>query len=366
MAAIPEEDSLTVQSIYKAYVANDKNEFRPHLGASKIGEPCERRLWYSFRWVDKEIFEGRMLRLFETGHMAEPRFIANLLAIGCEVSESTPDGLQHRVQDIGGHFGGSLDGVGKGIPEAPKTWHVLEFKTHSEKSFTKLKKEKVKSANPLHWAQMQTYMGYTELDRALYLAANKNTDELYSERIEFDQVAFAKLKAKAERIINASEPLPRISQDPTSFACRYCEFSQICHGSRLPLVHCRTCTHSTPIVDGRGEAGKDGLWRCEVHNGNVPTDFQRTGCKSHRYIPIFLERSARPVDFRDGVVIYDIGNGETFGNGDGDDGAFSSEEIRKAGSVSLLPELAKAKAAFSTARVVGDVADGVAAMEGEE
>ena len=47
-------------------------------------------------------------------------------------------GRQWRVEAHGGHFGGSLDGVALGLLEAPKTWHVLEFKTHSVKSFADL------------------------------------------------------------------------------------------------------------------------------------------------------------------------------------------------------------------------------------
>ena len=51
--------------------------------------------------------------------------------------------------------------MGLGIPEAPKTWHVLEFKTHNSKSFAKLEKEGVQKSNPMHYAQMQVYMGCT-------------------------------------------------------------------------------------------------------------------------------------------------------------------------------------------------------------
>ena len=41
---------------------------------------------------------------------------------------------------------------------------------------------------------MQIYMHLLGLKRALYLAKNKNTDELYSERIKYD-------KAEAERLL---------------------------------------------------------------------------------------------------------------------------------------------------------------------
>jgi hypothetical protein len=44
------------------------------------------------------------------------------------------------VRDEAGHFGGSMDAVALGIPEAPKTWHLCEFKTHNAKSFADLQK----------------------------------------------------------------------------------------------------------------------------------------------------------------------------------------------------------------------------------
>ena len=56
----------------------------------------------------------------------------NLRRTGATVLEVDPEtGRQWRVEAHGGHFGGSLDAVALGLLEAPKTWHVVEFKTHS-------------------------------------------------------------------------------------------------------------------------------------------------------------------------------------------------------------------------------------------
>ena len=90
--------------------------------------------------------------------------------------------------------------------EAPKTWHVVEFKTHAQKSFTDLAAKKVRESKPQHYAQMQVYMLLTEISRAIYLAVNKNTDDLYVERIELDKAFAAQLLEKAGRIIFAPNP----------------------------------------------------------------------------------------------------------------------------------------------------------------
>ncbi len=52
---------------------------------------------------------------------------------------------QFRFSTHGGHIAGSMDGCGLGFVEAPKTWHVLEFKTSGEKYFKKLVKGGVRS-----------------------------------------------------------------------------------------------------------------------------------------------------------------------------------------------------------------------------
>ena len=56
--------------------------------------------------------------------------------------------------------------VALGLLEAPKTWHVVEFKTHSAKSFRELAAKGVAEAKPQHWAQMQVYMHLTGITRA--------------------------------------------------------------------------------------------------------------------------------------------------------------------------------------------------------
>ncbi len=65
-----ETETPTVKQIYEHYVKSAVvMKPRKHLGASQIGHPCLRYLWYQFRWCaeSKTSFDGRMLRLFETG-----------------------------------------------------------------------------------------------------------------------------------------------------------------------------------------------------------------------------------------------------------------------------------------------------------
>lgn len=341
MAKLPEPQHTTVAKIYQHYEDTQEDGRRPHLGASLIGRPCERQLWYTFRWATITRHGGRLLRLFETGQMAEARFVKNLRDIGVEVMEVNPaTGKQWSVSDFGGHFGGSMDGAALGITEAPKTWHVLEFKTHSAKSFADLVKNGVVKSKPEHHAQMMTYMGYTGMERAAYMAVNKDTDELYFERIDFDPIEFAKIKARAERIIRSAEPPLRISNDPSFYQCKFCDHWDVCHGVKAPAVSCRTCAHSTPEMDG------DRRWSCQAFGMDIDLDSQREShqCASHRYIPILLAKAGEQVDTAevDGQlqVLYKSDSGEIWSQCHG---TMTSNEIARMDDITMVADAARVK-----------------------
>jgi hypothetical protein len=337
MAKVPEPLHSTAALIYQAYENDADSGNRPHLGASLIGHACERYLWMTFRWVESKKFDGRMLRLFETGQLEEARFVKNLRRIGIEVHDVDPAGGQWRVSDLGGHFGGSMDGAARGFPEAPKTWHVVEFKTHNDKSFKELlNKGSVRFAKPQHYAQMQVYMGLTGMDRAFYMAVNKNDDTLYTERVEFDPVEFVRLKARAERVINAAEPPLKISNDPSWWQCKTCDFHEHCHGTAAPQVNCRTCAHSTPKMDG------DARWDCDINEADPSLSYQRQGCVNHRYIPILLQNFATQTDYVNGDVMYTDCDGIVFGNGE-NPGSLTSHDIRNLKAKSLAGGMAELK-----------------------
>lgn len=306
MAVLPEPASPTVDAIYAAYEAAQESGYRNHLGASGIGAECERAIWYSWRWATRARHTGRLLRLFQTGHLAEERFVSDLRRIGVTVLDLDPEtGRQWNLRDPSGHFGGSMDGVAIGFAEAPKTWHVCEFKTHSAKSFASLKKDGVAKSKPQHWAQMQVYMQLAGLDRAFYLAVNKDTDELYQERIHHDAEGALRLLAKAERILGAAQPPARITDDPAFFQCRFCDHAKVCHEGDSPERHCRSCLHATPVAGGE--------WHCERHKLGLTPDMQRTGCAAHLFIPGLVP--GQQVDAGEDWVSYRMPDGSEWRDG---------------------------------------------------
>jgi len=317
MTAIPEPEQSIASKIDKAHEQRQEPP-RPHLGASQLGHPCDRWLWLSFRWAVIEKFPGRVLRLFRRGHMEEPTIVSDLRAIGIDIQNT---GTRQAQVDFGSHVAGSIDGIiHSGVPEAPRKKHLAEFKTHAQKSFDDLKKNGVQKSKPIHWAQMQVYMLGKQVDRALYIAINKNTDEIYTERVQLDQKAAKQLVERGKRIALAErmpEPCPGAS--PDWYQCKYCPAHSFCNDNQLTdEVNCRTCAHVTPKADS--------TWHCARHDaGNIPVEFQRQGCECHVLHPDLVpwQRVESPNQWE---AIYMI-NGREICNGEPDAKVFGSKEL---------------------------------------
>ena len=317
MVTIPESNHQTALKIYEWY-QSQREEHREHLGASLIGHECDRFLWLTFRWAASPHFEGRVLRLFNTGKREEQRVYEELRAIGVEL-HTEEDGKQIECRNDSGHFGGSVDGIGKGFVEGPKTWAVLEVKTANFSAFKKLKDAGVAKAKPMHYAQMTVYMGMLKLTRALYLSVNKNTDEIYTEWVHFDSDVFHDLMHRADKVIRASTPASVMADSPSKMPCKFCDFASFCHQGEPAEANCRTCCHSTP-VDG-------GKWHCHEYDKVLSVEDQRKGCDSHIFIPALMHGT--PIDGERNFVEYFIeGTNETVKNGPAH---VTSKEIVKRG-----------------------------------
>jgi hypothetical protein len=311
--------TLTLAAIDASVSAQHVSGFRPHLGASLIGNPCHRAIWYGFRWCTASKHDARMLRLFERGHNEESRLGVYLRKAGMTLHQVDPNtGKQFTFSECGGHFGGSMDGAINQVPDAPAAWHVWECKTTSKKAFDELSTNGVKISKPEHWAQMQCYMHWSGMRRALYTAVCKDDDRLHIERIDYEEAAANSLMFKAASIIFTPVPPHRIGE-PESQHCRWCEHNSICHGQQVPQVNCRSCTHSTPE--------RTGEWSCHRQNSHLTLDQQRTGCDDHRFISEVLHW-VEPVGAHDAHnwIRYRMNNtGWEFTNGDPPDGFLSRE-----------------------------------------
>jgi hypothetical protein len=325
--------ALTADAIYKVYENQPVHE-RAYLGASIMGTECDRALWYQFRLAyPPEQLEGRKLRLFQTGHREEERVVAELNEAGITV-----DGRQHNISASGGHLQGHLDGVVTNVPEAPDVQHVLEVKTHNEKSFKSLLKDGVAKSKPGHVVQMQLYMHHTKASWALYVAVNKNDDSIYVERVPYDAKQSEIILRRAERTIKAHAAPAKLHEDPkakSAFACGWCPAKTVCHEGQFARRNCRTCISSTPILDG-----KEGGWRCEQWDKSLTFAEQLKGCPSHVYLPSLVPGEQIDADVTRRLIMYVMPDGSTWidGGTDGTDGE-GQECHSNSGPIKAMPSL---------------------------
>ena len=270
-------------TIKDAYRKEDGG-FRSHLGASQIGRKCKRELWLSWRWAFTKTFKPRLIRLFNRGHLEEARFLALLEMIGVQF-HLTDTGEQERISDHGGHYGSALDGVLYGVPDCPAEWILGEFKTHGTKPFCELVAKGVRVSKPEHWDQMQSCMGRRGIHKCIYIAVNKNDDDIYAEMVTYDPTGEAVIRGKASDIITRRDPPPRLSEDPSFLDCSWCDARQRCHfPTEAPVPrNCRTCRHSVADIPS-------GTWGCELHNFVLDKEKQLQGCSSHDPIRGLIER----------------------------------------------------------------------------
>jgi hypothetical protein len=269
----------TIDAIWKAWVESRGEWRRPHLGASLLGRPCNRNLWYAFRWAMKPLIPGRILRLFETGNIEERRVIEDLRRAGIRVENHDARGRQWRVTFGTGHIGGSTDGAVLGLLEAPKTWHLLEIKSANDKASRGLGKRGVEEEKREHIVQMQVYMHGTGLKRAAYFSVNKNDDSYFYDRIKYDASVAKEALARADTVVSSNTPPEKISEDPSWYQCKFCDFQRICHQGEtegLVELNCRTCVHARPVENAE--------WRCGHYGTTLSIESQRAGCSEHKAI----------------------------------------------------------------------------------
>ena len=72
MVKIPERGDPTLDAIDRILEAKTNSEpKRRYIGASSIGEPSARKLWYRYHTDMREVFDAPTIRRFNDGHRTE-------------------------------------------------------------------------------------------------------------------------------------------------------------------------------------------------------------------------------------------------------------------------------------------------------
>jgi hypothetical protein len=272
MATIPKDVTELTERIYAHYVKKNEEggDYLTRIGASSVGDECLRSIWYDWRGAYKSEFSGRLLRLFQTGHIQEERVLEDLKNAGLEVWGFDEDGKQWTYVTARGHAVAKLDGVVRGVPGAEKTPHTLEIKSSNLKGFKETQSKGVKVAKPVHYYQMQMGLALSGLKDSLYVMICKDDEQYYIERVKRDELTIREIEVKLDQLVNSSIPPIRIAEKESDWRCKFCDAKPVCWEGVPMRQNCRTCMYSEPMDEGK--------WACTKLGTLRTSDEQYKGC----------------------------------------------------------------------------------------
>lgn len=203
------------------------DEHRSYVGASGIGSECWRSIWYSFKGVQGIPFTARQRRTFEIGKRLEDMVLDYIELAGFKLIRPAPGSKGIPCEDNEFPiFKGNMDGI---LFVTANHQVVLELKTAKSSEYKKFVESGVKIWKPTYYAQIQSYMGMKGLKHAVIIVINKDTSEWHAEWVEFDEIFFYELRAKAVMISEMEEAPAKINANPCYWICQSCKYKDLCH-----------------------------------------------------------------------------------------------------------------------------------------
>jgi hypothetical protein len=288
VVTIPKIGDPTLDAMERAWENRALSEARRsrRLGASQIGQECERRLFYSFRWAVKEKHHAVTLARFEDGHHSEA-VVADRLRMVPSVELHTHDenGNQFEYEACSGHFVAKLDGGIKGLLQSLRTWHVWEHKCTNDSKFCELgraihkvgEKLALKAWDAVYYAQAVVSMDLAEMARHYLTVSLAGSRGMCSVRTDENPTFARILLNKASRIIFATQ-IPDKAFPATDYRCKnLCPMYAVCHNGARADQNCRTCVNSEPVANGG--------WHCKKFDCPLDLETQDTGCVEYQPAP---------------------------------------------------------------------------------
>lgn len=227
---------------------------RDYLGASAIGAPCARQLYYDLLpgmtgcepvpitqhawsefWDENEDapFDGKTLRIFATGHKLEDLIAEWIRMGGFDLIMRSGNDKQFHVQHPTHPIGGNLDGeIIYGPLDLPYPL-VWDAKTLKAKKYQELVKYGLKDKFPLYYSQMQIYCHYRGRKAFWLTGLNKDTGELRHVIEPYDQHHAEDIIRRGEIIVESvhkGEVPDMISEQKDYYICRMCRYLYYCKG----------------------------------------------------------------------------------------------------------------------------------------
>jgi hypothetical protein len=201
---------------------------RGYLGASSLGDDCMRKI--QWMWTRSKPPEPRTERIFARGRWFETYYRQLMHDAGFRMISS---GDRIGFSQLDGKFKGHADGVILSGPDELSYPCLWECKGLGAKGWKKLVTDGLAAAYPTYANQVALYQAYLDLTEhpALFTAANMDTMEVVHLLVPFDPRRAQMASDKALAIVlaeEAGETMPRHTNDPNHFACRWCQFREEC------------------------------------------------------------------------------------------------------------------------------------------
>lgn len=301
----------TANAIDDATLAlSDRQSPDAFLDFAEIGNPDLRTTWLRYRWClpavskPEQIRAERLNRLFEYEVIALARAIPNL-----QWYDENEDGRRFRFENHGGHFAGTMSGAVLGVPESTKLWHVAQVDCVDSWEFKMLwELSSYRDWDITKFSHVQACMGASGMTRALVIVYNKDTSEIYCERIKAEGDFYQNLMLGAGDILEVNGPPDSIYEKESlkPDALKDKQYRRIYFGEALPAPNCRNCKQSQILYDGGAR------WYCHRWNINLDLQQQRTGCDTHLYLPSLMP--AKKLEDSGSMVRYQSEDGAQFIN----------------------------------------------------
>lgn len=265
-----------LEQVNHALQVNADQKQSKSLSPSMLNHPCHRHVFYQFRWASNPVTHSpQTLRIFNRGHRDESQLIQWLQQAGIVV-QHVDNGNQIGYDEYNGHVKGFVDG----ILIINDDHYILECKSINVSTFKVIKNDGLKIGKLEHYLQVQLYMYFMKLPKAIYIAVNKNNDELHIEEIDYDEDSIRNTIGLTAQLLFTNEIPPQAHSHPQGYICQRfggCPHINTCFGVDKPLQTCRSCIHGSPYTES--DITKNS-WHCKKHNINIPLEEQTTKATS--------------------------------------------------------------------------------------
>ena len=203
------------------------------LSASKAGFPCMRNLWYTVNGYSEDgESDKRTQRIFDVGTALEPVIVEWLRSDGRN-GEYNPGSQRAALSVSIPVKGGTLTGhpdciISKGTIQNT----LVDIKTMNDRSFKEWKQAGTLKSKPQYATQLHIYAAGLiaqgrKIERLGIVGVNKNNSEMYIDFFSYDPFRTENIKDYAGLIFTGTKE-PELGCPAESWACNYCEFSEIC------------------------------------------------------------------------------------------------------------------------------------------